>query len=226
MTADSDAFAAAQKLGIPPVEQQYLVSVARGEGRYGLAWATPSASTIAKSEEMGVDPRAGANSFNWGAVQGSGPAGSFPHIDTRSDGTFYIGNYRRYNTSAEGAADMARILLKPNLKEALRTGNYPGPPPLRAGANAQQKKFHAAKVASIGKIGPLKAAVFTQHDNGYYELDPEKYLNAVRLNYTKLTQALKWPLLLDPPAKVEMIAKAPLVGSCLSRLLARSFGER
>jgi len=124
MTADSDAFKAASAIsGLTPEAVQYLVAVARGEGFYGLGWGNPSPKTIADSATLGIDPRAGVGSNNWGAVQGSGNAGSFPHVDYHKDNTAYLGTFRKYATSSDGASDMARILLKPNVLAALSAGD-------------------------------------------------------------------------------------------------------
>src|SRR4051812_41726402 len=126
MSADSDALRTVQQLGLTPVEEQYLLTVARGEGFYGLGWGNPSAKTIQESADFGIDPRAGVGSNNWGAEQGSGSAGFFMHVDHHGDGTPYIEKYKRHNTPQEGAASVARILLKSNVRNALKTGFYPG----------------------------------------------------------------------------------------------------
>lgn len=90
-------------------ERQYTIAVARGEGRYGKGW--------------GSDPERGAGSNNWGAVQGTGDAGAFQHIDHHADGTQYTTNFKKYSTPEAGFLDMARILLKPNVQAALKKGN-------------------------------------------------------------------------------------------------------
>lgn len=124
MSIDSDAFSVVSSLpGLSPEERQYVMTIARGEGFYGLGWGTPKAATRAKAEELGIDPLAGIGSHNWGAIQGTGPAGSFPHVDHRADGTPYIGQFRKYNTDQEGAADLARVLLKANVRQALSRGS-------------------------------------------------------------------------------------------------------
>lgn len=201
MSADTDAFKTVQSLPLTDAERQYLLTVARGEGFYGLGWGNNPA-TLKKSEEMGIDGKAGVGSNNWGAVQGIGNAGSFPHVDYHSDGSPYIGNYRKYKTSADGAADMARILLKPNLKAALNSGIYIGP-----------KKLPDETPLSGMNLGPLKAAVYTQHDNRYFELNPDKYLSAVSKNYEKLTAALQWPRLLDKKESAVPLAGSPSLES-------------
>jgi peptidoglycan hydrolase-like protein with peptidoglycan-binding domain len=91
---------------MPEAERQYVVAVARGEGRYGKGWTGE-----------------GAGSNNWGAVQGTGDAGSFPHIDHHADGSPYTGKFKKYSTPQAGFLDMAHILLKPNVKAALKSGN-------------------------------------------------------------------------------------------------------
>lgn len=202
MSADSDAFEVVKQLpDLTAAEQQYLLAVARGEGFYGLGWGSPSPGTIQLSKDFGIDPRAGVGSNNWGAEQKQGSAGSFPHVDHDSQGKPYVEQYKRHKTPLEGAASVARILLKPNLRAALSSGFYVGPPPLRDKPTANQRKFHASKLSVAGTIiGPLKAAVFTQHDNRYFELDPELYFKGVKTNYDKLTANLKWePLLIEKP---------------------------
>jgi hypothetical protein len=196
MTADQDAFKAAQQIpGLTPEEEQYLVTVARGEGFYGLGWGNPSAKTIADSAAFGLTGKEGAGSNNWGAVQGSGNGGSFPHVDFHSDGTPYKGTFRVYKTNADGATDMARILLKPNVRLAL-------------------------------SMGDLHGAVLAQHDNGYFELNPEQYFKAVVRNYRALLQNLAWPNLLMAPEKLSPsapeVADSPLPLS--SGFLASEWG--
>jgi hypothetical protein len=131
---------------MPEQHRQYVLTVARGEGYYGRGWKQGQ----------------GAGSHNWGAVQGSGSAGSFPHIDYHADGTSYTGYFKAYQTDEEGFLDMARILLKQNVKQALDRGS-------------------------------LKKAVYAQHDNRYFELAPEKYLDAVTRNYKTITDSVGWP---------------------------------
>ncbi len=186
MSADSDAFQTVKQLsGLTPVEQQYLLTVARGEGFYGLGWGNPGPVTIKLSEQFGIDPRAGEGSNNWGAEQGQGDSGSFPHVDHHADGSPYVEQYKKHSTAAKGAASVARILLKPNLRKALITGIYEG----------ERRPLLAGK-----QLTPLEAAVLTQYENRYFELDPTKYTEAAKRNYAKLTANLKWPNLLGSVA--------------------------
>lgn len=160
--ADIDARKVIDQLeGVLEPERQYLQAVARGEGFYGLGWGTPSARTIELSKKVGLTGLEGKGSNNWGADQGKGTAGSFPHIDFHADGSMYVGQYAKYNTPLEGLQRFARILLKPNVREALARGS-------------------------------LRDAVYAQHSNRYFELHPEKYLQAVLRNYAIITEALKW----------------------------------
>jgi len=227
MTADSDAFAVVKQLGLPPQEEQYLMPVARGEGFYGLGWGNPNAQTIAQSEQFGIDPRAGVGSNNWGAEMGTGSAGSFPHLDHHADGSPFVGQYKKHKTRLEGAASIARTLLKPNVKEALRTGFYPGPVQRFKNPSAIQRAQFDYKAQFSGKtIEPIMAAVFSQSDNGYFELHPQQYLKAVKVNYDKLTQALQWtPLLTSIKTIPETIATTPLSGSPSLGLPDSSSGE-
>lgn len=195
MSADSDAFKTVLQLGLPDVEAQYLMPVARGEGFYGLGWGNPNATTIRLSEQFGIDPRAGEGSNNWGAEQGQGSAGSFPHVDHHADGTPYVAQYKKHKTPLEGAASLARILLKPNVKAALADGD-------------------------------MRAAVFAQHANHYFELDPEKYLAAVKRNYDALTQNLKWPTLLQVRETIASDPLDPFSGLPPSERLLTSSGPR
>lgn len=161
--------------GVLEPERQYLQAVARGEGFYGLGWGNPSANTIELSRSLGLTGLEGKGSNNWGADQGQGTAGSFPHVDfgwRNPDGTpwdgkgsrvwkAYVGQYAKYNTRLEGLTRFSRILLKDNVREALARGS-------------------------------LRDAVYAQKANRYFELDPDKYLSAVRRNYGILTTNLAW----------------------------------
>ncbi len=142
--ADLRAYATAKRASAGKYtepEIQYTLAVARGEGYYGLGW---------KAGE-------GAGSHNWGAVQGTGSAGSFQHLDHHADGTPYHTAFKAYATDDEGFLDMARILLKSNVKSILNS------------------------------TGSLRDAVYAQHANRYFELAPERYLAAVLKNYKKLS---------------------------------------
>lgn len=162
--SDLFALSVAQKAGgnLTEAEKQYALTVARGEGFYGMGWKG-----------------AGKGSNNWGAVQGTGSAGFFEHIDHHADGKAYTGKFKRYKTPEEGFADMARILFN---------GGKRGP-------------VGAAEIKGALKRGSLKDAVFAQHKNGYFELDPNKYLQAVLRNYGTLSANLRWPELLSVDGK-------------------------
>jgi hypothetical protein len=147
---------------MPEAERQYALTVARGESGYGN-W-NPSAKTIEISQQFGLTGFEGVGSNNWGAVQGSGSAGSFPHVDHHADGKPYVGKYQKNLTPEEGFLRTARVL-------------YGGGK--RGAAGAQELKDALNR-------GSLRDAVFAQHANGYFELNPERYLEAVTKNYEKL----------------------------------------
>jgi hypothetical protein len=160
-------------------EIQYALTIAKGEGGYGRGWANPSAATIAASAKFGLTGYEGAGSNNWGAVQGTGNAGSFPHVDYHADGSAYVGKFRKYLTPEDGFLDVCRVL-------------YSG---------GKRKEVGAKELRDALNRGDLSAAVYAQHANGYFELEPMKYLSAVRANYEKLTAALGWPTLLTGAPK-------------------------
>jgi peptidoglycan hydrolase-like protein with peptidoglycan-binding domain len=185
MSADSDAFKAVQQLiGLTPAEEQYLLTVSRGEGFYGHGWNNPPApgSKIeTQTHALGLSGTEGAGSNNWGAVQGSGSAGSFPHLDHHKNGEPYKGIFKRYLTSVEGASDVAKVLLKPNVKAAIAARD-------------------------------LQGAVNAQHSNGYFELDPKLYYQAVLKNYKDLVHNLSWTPLLRIVEPTPLVSGSPSSG--------------
>lgn len=180
---------------MPEAQKQYVLSVSAGEGGLlGAGWAHPSAATIAKSQEFGLTGYEGAESNNWGATQGSGDAGSFPHVDSgwmvpdengkptskhwQGSGPKvwgnYVANYKKWTTPEKGFLDIAKVILNGGKRGA--TG--------------------AAEIQAAINAGNLRKAVFAQHANGYFELNPEQYLSAVLTNYSKMTSAIGWKKLL------------------------------
>lgn len=157
-------------------ELQYVLTVTRGEGFYGLGWGSPSAKTIEASQRHGLTGYEGKNSRNWGAEQGSGSAGSFRHVDYRADGTEYVGNYKKWNTDEEGFNSVKKIILGGGLRKA-------------AGA---------AEIKKAINEGNLTAAVTAQRANGYFELALDKYLAAVLRNYDILSTNIEWKRVLTP----------------------------
>jgi len=185
---DQQAYEVAKRAApnMPEKHRQYTLSVARGEGFYGRGWGSISP----EAAKYGLRGDEGLGSNNWGAVQGSGSAGAFPHVDfgwKNVNGQrvwkSYVANYKKYATPEEGYLDMARIILNGGKRGAV-------------GA--------AAIKAALDK-GSLRDAVFAQHANGYFELAPEKYLEAVTRNYGILTANTDWPKTLSE--KGGMIAK-------------------
>lgn len=166
--------AKAAGLGLTEAERQYALAVARGEGGYGASWAHPSRNTVELSKKFGLTGLEGAGSNNWGAEQGSGDAGSFPHVDRHADGKPYVGKYRRYSTPERGFEGFARVLYSGN----------------------KRREEGARELREAIARGSLRDAVFTQHRNGYFELAPEKYLESVLRNYAALSNNTGWTALL------------------------------
>lgn len=188
MTADSDAFEIVKQLpGLTPAEQQYLLTVARGEAFYGLGWGSPNPKTISDSKTLGIDPKAGVGSNNWGAVQGTGNAGFFPHVDYHSNGIMYLGTFKKYAIAADGASDIAKVLLKANVRNALSKGD------MRGAVYAQHDNRYY-------ELAPDKylSAVSKNYD-----------ILTRALQWPKL-------LSLNPPTITETIAAHPLVSGFLS----------
>ena len=165
---------AAAQAGMSEAELQYCFTVAKGEGGFGQGWGNPSASTIEKSQRFGLTGYEGVGSNNWGATQGTGDAGSFPHVDSHADGSLYVGNYKKWSTPEKGFLDMAGVILRGGKRGAVG----------------------AAEIKAAIRAGNLRKAVYTQHKNGYFELNPEHYLNAVLRNYQSLTGLGDWKKLL------------------------------
>lgn len=135
------------------------------------------ALTVARGEGFygrGWKEGPGKGSNNWGAVQGVGSAGSFQTTDHHADGSAYMGRFKRYNTPEEGFNDMARILFN----------------------GGKRGELGAKEIKNALAMGNLKKAVYAQHANGYYELDPAKYYAAMAKNYATITANLGWPNLL------------------------------
>lgn len=189
------AKAAAPQMGLSEKQVQYCVTVGRGEGHFGEGWKHPSAATIAKSQKFGLTGYEGADSNNWGATQGSGDAGSFPHVDSgwmipdengnatdkhwQGNGPRvwgdYVAQYKKWSTPEKGFLDMAKVILNGGKRGA--TG--------------------AAEIKAAIERGNLHDAVMAQHANGYFELDPEAYLAAVMRNYNSIMAGVGWPKVLD-----------------------------
>ncbi len=173
MGADLEAYQLA-RLAVPTLseaEHQYALTVARGESFYGRAWATPSADTRARSARFGLLGTEGTGSNNWGAMQGTGSAGSFQHVDRHADGSDYVGTFMRFLTPEEGYQRFARRLY-------------------------ESRRDPSRAVRAAVRAGDLSAAVNAQRATGYFELSAEKYLEAVRRNYAELTKNLGWQPLL------------------------------
>jgi len=93
---------------LSPAEKQYALIVMRHETFYSNGWDA-----------------AGAGSNNMGAVQTSStdPETTFVHADHHEDGTQYVTHFKKYRTKEDGMDDVVRILMKPNVRAALASGN-------------------------------------------------------------------------------------------------------
>lgn len=176
---------------MPEPELQYALTVARGEGHYGAGWSAPPRDPVALAfaKSKGLTGTEGAGSNNWGAEQGAGDAGSFPHVDfgwRNPDGSPwdrkgprvwlpYIGKYKRHSTPEKGFLSVASTIF----------------------GGGQRGAVGAKEIKDAVARGDLKAAVYAQHANGYFELAPDEYLKAVERNYADLTSALNWRRLLS-----------------------------
>jgi Putative peptidoglycan binding domain len=109
MSVDSEAYELSMRVApeLTEAEREYVLMVARHESYYGRAQKPP----------------VWVGTFNWGAIQGTGPAGSFTTTDAHEDGSAYAGKFKRYNSHEEGFADLVRVLLKANVREALKEGD-------------------------------------------------------------------------------------------------------
>jgi len=189
---DVNAYAVAKRAApvLTEAQRQYVLAVSRGEGGYGAGWGNPPRDPVALAfaTSKGLTGTEGAGSNNWGAEMGQGDAGSFKHVDfgwRNPDGTPwnktgpkvwlpYIGTYRKHSTPEKGFLSVASTILNGGKRGAV---------------GSKEIKDAIAK-------GDLKAAVYAQHANGYFELDPAKYLQAVQRNYADLTSATGWQALL------------------------------
>ncbi len=189
---DVNAYAVAKRAApsMPEPHRQYVLAVSRGEGGYGAGWGNPPKDPVALAfaKSKGLTGTEGAGSNNWGAEMGQGDAGSFKHVDfgwRNPDGSAwngkgpkvwlpYIGTYRRHSTPEKGFLSVASTILNGGKRGA---------------AGAKEIKDAIEK-------GDLKAAVYAQHANGYFELAPAEYLKAVMRNYSDLTSATGWKALL------------------------------
>jgi hypothetical protein len=191
---------AAQQAGLTEKQLQYTFTVAKGEGGFGQGWGNPSAGTIAKSQKFGLTGFEGKGSNNWGATQGSGDAGSFPHVDSgnmvpdengqptskhwQGKGPKvwgdYVANYRKWSTPEKGFLDTVRIIL----------------------GGGKRGAVGAEEIKTAIEAGNLRNAVFAQHRNGYFELNPEHYLSAVLRNYQSLTGLPGWRAIMSEAGSI------------------------
>jgi hypothetical protein len=176
---DQEAYAVALRAApeLPEAQRQYSLSVSRGEGGFGAGWGVKSRDqrVLDFAAAHGLTGLEGVGSNNWGAEQGSGDAGSFPHVDFHANGSMYIGQYKRWSSPEKGFLSVARTILN----------------------GGKRGTVGAAEIQDAIRRGSLRDAVFAQHANGYFELAPSEYLKAVVRNYGKLADANGWERLLS-----------------------------
>lgn len=217
--SDVNAYAVAKRAAptMPEPQVQYALAVSRGEGRFGAGWTVPPRDPVALAfaKANGLTGTEGTGSNNWGAEQGQGDAGSFRHVDfgwRNPDGKPwdkkgprvwlpYIGTYKRHSTPEKGFLSVAHTILGGGTRGA-------------AGAKEIQD--------AIAR-GDLKAAVYAQHANGYFELAPDQYLKAVERNYADLTSALGWRAWLTGAAAAAGGLASVLVGVGVSAALGAAY---
>lgn len=211
--ADIAAYAIAKNanatLGLTEAEIQYVLSVARFEGFYGNGWGVQTAETKAFAEANGLTGLEGVGSNNWGAEQGSGDAGKFPHVDSHADKTRYIGYYKKWSTPEKGYSSVAKTVLS-----GLKRG-APGAAEIRAAINK----------------GNLHDAVYAQRANGYFEAAPDLYLGRIVANYNSIANATGWPKLLSelgitPAVAVAAGGGAAIIGMILVATGVWFFGKK
>lgn len=111
-----------------------FTAIGRLESYFGKGWRVSGFSAAQKQfiadRGLLIDEAKAQASNNWGAVQAGVPTGgvcsgtSFLWVDSHADGTPYAICERAYATAAEGAADIARILLKhPGIVAAAQAGD-------------------------------------------------------------------------------------------------------
>lgn len=102
MTTHSQAKSLVDSLVRSPAESLYLRALSVHETHYGDWWP-------------------GTN--NWGAMIGRGDAGAEPHRDRDAAGKWYVTNFAKYSSPAVGAKALASLVLKPNVTDAISSGD-------------------------------------------------------------------------------------------------------
>lgn len=111
---------ASSSLGLTPNESLFVRAVGTHETSLGQGWgSTPP-------------PNGGAGSFNMGAITTGGTQTSpydFAHVDSRNDTgqvITYTTWFKGYPSFEDGIKGLASFLLKQNVKDALKKGDFPG----------------------------------------------------------------------------------------------------
>jgi len=167
---------------LTPAQRLFLRAVAAHETQYGKGWTGD-----------------GADSHNWGAITGNGPAGFFNHQDSRrtSAGTIenYITKFQKYHSDAEGILALANQVFKPGTALAVVSSGLLG------GATAMYGHGYYTTVAPPGApavlnyLTGLKARVkqilaATQEPSTLPDLQQNATESQVRDEWARLTAPL------------------------------------
>lgn len=96
---------------LTPAESLAVRCVAVLETNYGAGWKRPGST----------------DSLNWGAITGTYDGQYFEHEDSRNDGgtvVKYTTKFKKYPSHEAAAVDLARVMLKPNVRAACASGDF------------------------------------------------------------------------------------------------------
>lgn len=161
-------------------ELQFVQTIAQLENHYGKAWVGGRKQT----------PPEAYQSNNWGNIHGTGPAGSFTHIDYDANGNQYKTKFAMYPSPVEGAKAIINELFvkRSYVHDAIMKKN-----------NLYTPVYYMSSKAVLGsgyKQNPPTQgtdALFPMAKGGltYYEAEPNYYFeNNVKPALKQTTEAL------------------------------------
>src|SRR5574342_1022361 len=173
---DDQAYALTKRMSpeLTEPERQFALIIARVETYYGSGWHGP-----------------GVGSNNWGAIQGTGPAGYFMHIDHHADGTQYTTKFRKYHDNDEAWLDLVAFVLKPNVRKVLNETHN---------ANA--------------------ALDVMRNQNRYFELQLSKYQDAFARNYSSFLKNTSFSPALSTASSAATIPTPVPTGNVITAAIA------
>jgi len=144
-----------------PRQSLVVRAIGAHEGGYGAGWRREPAEWAA--QQVGIDPTSNAEaaitSKNWGAVQGTGPAGFFWYRDSHADGSKYAWKYRRYNNHAEAARSVLNTASRTDAEKlAIAAGDWPDVAAAMKAARYYEASQAAYTRALIGAAAEICAA--------------------------------------------------------------------